>query len=126
MEKTILVADDEKMVRFYSEHRLKNTFPDYNIECFEDGKSLDERLSQSLKGVHAVITDNQMPGMEGSEIIKKYATNLEDITFILYYGGDDKIGKEAVRDGACGYISKFSTYQKVLDILNEKLEGKIN
>lgn len=65
MKKTILIADDNEIIRKIMLNIIKKKFSDtYNIECFKDGKSLDERLRQNLEGVCAVVTGNQMSGIK--------------------------------------------------------------
>ena len=122
MKETILIADDNRIIRNIILKIIKMKFSDtYNIECFEDGKSLDERLSQNLEGVCAVVTGNQMSGIKGLEIIKKHASELINRPFILHYFGDEEIGEEAKRNGAYGYVIKGDYRYRLNDILNEVL-----
>ncbi|MBU2104549.1 MAG: response regulator [Nanoarchaeota archaeon] len=102
MEKTIYIADDDSSIRKLTGDVLGRFFPEYEREFFEDGVSLLRRLEETDKP-SLIITDNEMPGVTGSEIIEGYARK---IPFILIYGGDEKIGKKAVADGACGYFLK--------------------
>ena len=120
MAKTILIADDESTIRKLNSMIVEREFPDYNIELFEDGKELDERLNQNLEEVCLIVTDNQMPGMYGLEIIEKYARKLKNIPFVLYYGGDEEIGKDAVKNGAYDYVMK-GNYDKLENILGKVL-----
>ena len=122
MKKTILIADDNRIIRKIMVEIIKRKFSDtYNIECFEDGKSLDERLSQNLEGVCAVVTGNQMSGIKGLEIIKKHASELINRPFILHYFGDKEIGEEAKRNGAYGYVIKGDYKYRLNDVLSEAL-----
>ena len=87
-QKTILLADDDQLIiECYSEV-LKMSFPNYNLEIFENGTSLKGRLEKSVENVRVVITDYHMPGITGGVIIKKYAKseNFRKITFILQIG----------------------------------------
>jgi len=131
MTKIILIADDDKTVRKMMSMVLDEGFPNYGIESFEDGTSLNERLKQgSLENVCMVITDNQMPGMSGLEVIEKHARKLKEqgIPMILHYAGDREIGVEAVRNGAYASVDKLSSqrefYRIILDALSER-EGMI-
>ena len=129
MEKIILFADDDKNVRETMLMFLDMRFPSYGVESFKEGTSLEKRLKQgSLENVCMVITDNQMPGIEGSEIIRIYASKFPEIPFILYYGGDEEIGEEAVRNRACAYVLKpiklKEFYRIISDALSER-EGVI-
>ena len=120
MAKTILIADDEPTIRKLNSMVVEREFPDYNIELFEDGKQLNKRLSENLEDICLVITDNEMPVINGSEIIKKYASKLPEIPFILHYGGDESIGKEAISNGAYDYVIK-GNYGELKNTLNNLL-----
>jgi len=120
MRKTILIADDSQNNRRLLELGLRRGFPRYNVESFDDGITLDERLNQDLNNVCAVITDNQMPKINGSEIIKKYSSKL-NVPFILYYKGNNVYGKQAVRNGAYDYVLRTETEKTIFDVLNEVL-----
>lgn len=108
MVKTIVCADDDESWRVIVKRSLGRNFPDHSIEVFEDGDSLNKRLTRDLGEVCLVVTDDQMPGVEGSEIIREHARRLDGlgIPMILYYAGDQEIGEEAVKNGAYGYASK--------------------
>ena len=125
MTKIILFADDDYNERKNIPEFLGMKFPNYDIEVFDDGNSLDERLKQrDLENVCMVITDNQMPGIEGSEIIRIYASKFPEIPFILYYGGDEEIGEEAVRNRACAYVLKPISLKKFYPIIRDALSKR--
>ena len=100
----ILYAEDDSSVRSVNEMFLKNYFSGMIIETFEDGTSLEKRLNNGVAGVCMVITDNDMPGITGLEIIKKYAGKL-DFPFILNSTSPDEVISEAVEVGAF-YVPK--------------------
>ena len=90
--KTILIADDYDVVRQSIVDCFNEHFPEYNIEAFRDGTSLEERLKKDTNRVCVVVTDNNMPGIKGSQIIDKYASKI-GFLFILFYAGDERIGQ---------------------------------
>jgi CheY-like chemotaxis protein len=71
----ILIADDKEPQRELVSEFIGILFPEYKLEVFEEGESLKNRL-EGLVGketnVKLVLTDNQMPGYEGSKLIEKY------------------------------------------------------
>ena len=85
MADKILYADDKESLRDFLGTLLEMSFPELDREAFKDGSSLEKRLNESLEGVRLVITDNDMPGIKGSEIIIAYAEKPEfkNISFIL-------------------------------------------
>ena len=124
MTDKILIADDEELIRDITNSFLIENFPQFGVESFENGTSLENRLNGNTDDVRLVITDNNMPGITGSEIIERYATRLrfKDTPFILCYGGEDKIGKKAIENGAFGYISKCSKAEVYIDIIKRALK----
>ena len=78
-----------------------------------DGTSLEERLKKDTNRVCAVVTDNNMPGIKGSQIIDKYASKI-GLPFILFYAGDERIGQ---------YLS--SKYDNVYYVQKPDMDGLI-
>ena len=119
----IIVADDEKIMRRFVGVVIEQKFPEFEVEFFEDGSSLESRLNQGVENIRLVITDNTMPGVKGSELIKKYATREEfrRIHFILYYGGDESIGEQAIRNGAFRYLLKPSPLTEFSEAVGQAL-----
>ena len=107
-KKTIIYAEDDESINRISLRFFERMLSEYNIESYLNGTTLENRLKGNKKNIVAVITDNQMPGIEGSKIIKEYAQNpnYSHIPFILVYGGEDEIGKKAVENGAYSFIKK--------------------
>jgi len=121
--KQILFADDDDSIRNLMLNLFKNHFANYEIEAFPDGTSLDSRLERNISNVCLVLTDNSMPGINGSEIIKKYAKNpsFDKISFILVYGGDEDIGNMAVKKGAFAFINKPYSIEEILSLAEKAL-----
>lgn len=119
----ILIADDNEDIRNLTSLILQSDFPQFEVESFEDGTSLENRLNGNTDDVKLVIIDNEMPGIYGSEIIKRYATRLrfKNIPFIFYYGGEEKIGKKALEDGAFDYILKTGDPEKYTGAIKRAL-----
>ena len=111
-EGIILYAEDTPVVREGGVNMLRAYFPTFELETFEDGTSLEERLNQDLSGVKIVVLDDDMPEISGSEIIRRYATReeFEGIPFILHYGGDKSIGERALENGARAYVLKPDSF----------------
>ena len=121
MTKKILFADDDPGVRDLVEPCLAPFFPDYEFQLFEDGAALEEKLKDGIEGVYAVITDHEMPGVNGFDIIKKYSSTLK-VPFILYAGFGDSLGKRAIENGARAYHSK-PDFMGLKDVLKDVLEN---
>jgi len=125
-KKTILIADDNKLIMSLMKIHFKTHFSDYNKEYFPDGTQLDKRLKERPEGLVAVLTDNDMPGIRGLEIIKEYCNNpnYKDILFFLYYGGEREIGEQALENGAKEYFLKPTGFSEITEKLKEYIENR--
>ena len=83
----VLLADDEGFVREATAMFLKHF--GCTVEEVADGKALLSRLDSAKPGEFGLImTDNNMPGMTGTEAIEKFRKDarFEKIPVILYSG----------------------------------------
>ncbi len=119
----IILADDNSYVLSLQENILKMKFPEYELESFKNGNSLEKKLNEPLENISLIITDNEMPGISGSEIIGKYTKDkrFREIPFILCYVGEEEIGKQAVENGAYDYILKPFNIRKYADVVEKAL-----
>lgn len=120
----ILYAENDQMLRTVCLMLFERTFPDYEIESLKDGTSLERKLNDGIENVKLVLTDNNMPGINGSDIIRNYAQKpgFENLPFIIFYGGDESIGRELVeRYGAFAYMTKPGNPRNLLAKIKEAL-----
>ncbi len=70
--------------------------------------SAREGLQILAKGMtDAIVSDYQMPGMDGIEFLKKVRMDNKDIPFILFTGkGREEVVIEAIENGADFYLQK--------------------
>lgn len=122
----ILLADDVEFLRKLYRDIVSSTFPNYEVELFQNGDSLAGRLERDVNNIALILTDNNMPpGPTGSEIIRKYAKCPKfngTIPFILSYAGDEEIGKKAIEDGAFSFIQKPFDISQLVDIIKKAFD----
>ena len=119
----ILVADDEVLIRNIYRKFFGMKFPEFNMEEFSNGNSLDARLKEETFDIRLILADNTMPpGFTGSEIIKKYALRFSQIPFILCYAGLDDIGRTAVENGAFSYLKKPFELSVFADLVERAID----
>lgn len=116
MAKRILAVDDSRTMRDMVSFTLKGA--GYEVIEAEDGQA----AIASLNGVKidAVITDLNMPNMNGFELIRALRQNPE-YKFVpilmLTTEGDDSKKMEGKQAGATGWIVKPFNPQKLIDVM---------
>ncbi len=119
----VLVVDDSDVDRLLMEGLLGQA-SGFVVIAAENGVQALKKLEEW--SIDIILTDLQMPKMDGLELVKKIRENKLEIPVILTTGmGSEEIAAEALRVGAAGYIPKtklnqllVSTVREVLDILN--------
>jgi len=117
---TILLADDEEDSRFAFQIGLEMN--GYEVLISRNGDEVLEQLSAArtdARKIDLVITDLQMPGMTGRELIERVLA-FENTPPILVISGfqDESLAEELVRQGCRGYLNKPFT----ISILTEWIE----
>ena len=78
----ILVVDDDSIVRRISAQALMDS--GYHVDASEDGAAAWEALQ--IKAFNLLITDNNMPGLTGVELVKKLRSARMALPVILATG----------------------------------------
>jgi len=107
----ILFADNDAGILEIYQKIFERDLPNYPVEFFSDGNSLKKRLEGLVNGtdrIKIVITDNQMPGVSGREIIAKYSgkKESENIYFILFSVCSNDIAREVEDKYGAKYLPK--------------------
>ncbi|MCL5004865.1 MAG: response regulator [Patescibacteria group bacterium] len=104
MEKmlNILVVDDNSSMRTLLQDIL-HLFG-FEVRLAENGCEALKKISEKIPDV--VITDWQMPGMSGIELIKKIKSSYPDSDIGIILMSSEDIKKEAIEAGADDFIHK--------------------
>jgi response regulator RpfG family c-di-GMP phosphodiesterase len=99
----VLIVDDEASVRKV----MAAVLAQLGLPC-ETAASGEEALRiLETHRIDAVISDLQMPGMSGMELLAKVRKSYPQIVFLVVTGVDDiRIGIQAMRQGADDYLVK--------------------
>lgn len=118
--KKILIVDDFPIMRRIVRNLLKQMgFADANIDETENGLDALQKLTKG--GYDMVISDWNMPIMEGLELLKAVRKDdkLKDVIFIMVTAEAEREKViEAIKAGADSYIVKPFTGE----VLQEKIE----
>ncbi len=105
---SILLADDSKLVRFTAQKILGEEF---DLHLAEDGTRAWE-LVREVQSIQLVLTDMQMPGLNGFQLLAKIRQSederIHQLPVIMVTGAEDQAGskKRAMEQGATDFIAK--------------------
>ena len=114
----MLVVDDDQKSRNILERILAPT--DYEVEIVKSGEEAVKRLKRSE--FNLVLTDLDMPGMDGLELLSYVKSRYPDVPVIMVSGvATEESRNEALEIGAVGLLSKPYTRDQLLVIISESL-----
>ncbi len=108
MNKMILAEDKENLMKIYK-RVLENFGKNYNFETdfVQNGKELVKKVEENPGLYSLIITDKDMPEMDGLEAIKKIRERDKEVPIFLISGSLDIMLSEKAREiGANGFYEK--------------------
>lgn len=120
---SILYVDDEEHLLTLGKLFLERT-GDFMVDIMTSGQ---EALSSSrIQSYDAVISDYQMPRMDGIAFLKAFREQFEDIPFILFTGrGREEVVIEAINNGADFYLQKGGDPKSQFAELSHKIQQAV-
>lgn len=120
---SFLYVDDEEELLTIAKLFLERT-GEFRVDI---AKSAQEVLqSGSLQSYDAIISDYQMPGMNGIEFLKAVRDQDKDIPFILFTGkGREEVVIEAINNGADFYLQKGGDPKSQFAELSHKIKQAV-
>ncbi|GAA3710963.1 sigma-54 dependent transcriptional regulator [Oceanisphaera sediminis] len=118
---TVILVDDDPHVRLSAGQTLE--LEDYQVLALADARQALARITPDFAGV--VVTDINMPGMSGLELLQQIKQLDSDIPVILITGfGDISMAVGAIRNGAYDFIEKPFSADLLLDVVHRALEKR--
>ena len=115
----ILVVDDSPVDRTLAGKLLERE-TDFFVEYASDGIDALERMQAGLP--LAVVTDLQMPEMDGMQLVQTLRRQYPNVPVILMTGvGSEDIALEALLLGAADYVPKSQLASDLVDSINSVL-----
>ena len=117
----IWIADDDEAIRLVLEESLSNA--GFKTKSFSSADDLLENIDKEQPDL--IITDVQMPGMLGYDLLKHINNNYENIPVIVMTAfADMQAAVESFGGGAFEYIPKPFDLEEATEIINRALEDK--
>lgn len=121
MKPRILVVDDEESIREFLEIMLKKE--GFEVSLAEDGAKAKDMIQK--KSYDMVISDLQMPNMNGIELLKFVKDTASDTVFMMITAfGTTETAVEAMKMGAYDYITKPFKIDEVRMNINNALKSR--
>jgi DNA-binding NtrC family response regulator len=115
--KRVLIADDEINIRRVLEAILRRD--GYDVVTAANGL---EALAGMTRGVHTVITDLKMPGLDGMGLLRKLSSEYPDVPVVMITAhGSVENAVEAVKLGAFDYIEKPFDQEQIRQVVDKAL-----
>ena len=117
----IWIADDDEAIRLILEESLSSS--GFKTKSFSSADDLIKSLDKSEPDL--IITDVQMPGMLGYDLLKHINNNFEDLPVIVMTAfADMQAAVESFGGGAFEYIPKPFDLEEAVEIIKRALEEK--
>jgi two-component system nitrogen regulation response regulator GlnG len=118
---SVWIADDDEAIRLVLEESLSSS--GFKTESFPSGEELIKRLEQDKPDL--IITDVQMPGMLGYDLLKHINNNFDDLPVIVMTAfADMQAAVESFGGGAFEYLPKPFDLEEATKIVERALEEK--
>ena len=117
----VWLADDDEAIRIVLEESLRDA--GFDIRTFETATDLIENLANEKPDL--ILTDVQMPGMHGYDLLKHINNNFSDLPVIIMTAfADMQAAIDSYGSGAFEYIPKPFDLNETIQIIRRALEKK--
>ncbi|PSJ43816.1 DNA-binding response regulator [Zobellella endophytica] len=121
VNRTVILTDDDPHIRLSAGQTLE--LEDYEVIALDRADKALALLDREFAGV--LVTDINMPGMTGLELLQQVKTVDTDIPVILITGfGDISMAVSAIRNGAYDFIEKPFSADLLLDVVHRAQEKR--
>ena len=117
----IMVVDDERDVQFLFQQKFRKEIRSGKVKfhfAFSGQEGLDYLQDNGHEDIFLVLSDINMPGMSGLELLKRVKEEFPDLTvYMITAYGDEYNFREAQANGCDDYLTKPLNF----DVLKARL-----
>lgn len=119
----VLHVDDDAEIRSLTRQFLETSEPEFDVVVVAGAQEGLERIES--EPIDCVLSDYDMPGMDGIEFLETVRESYPGLPFILFTGkGSEEIASEAIRSGVTDYIQK-SPGREQFELLANRIQNAI-
>jgi CheY-like chemotaxis protein/anti-sigma regulatory factor (Ser/Thr protein kinase) len=117
---TILVVDDSQLEQRYVAKLLETHGEGWRVAFARNGEEALDVIAKESPAV--VLTDMQMPRMDGLKLVEKIREYFPQIPVVLMTGsGSERVAVEALKAGAADYVPKQALAHDLAPVLERVL-----
>ena len=120
--KTVLVIDDDHDLRYLLSVRLISA----GYVVYGAANGLDALTQMEQHSIDVVLTDFQMPKMDGFEFLSICRKKWPRTPVVFFSGEQDDTAHEAVERGAFAWVRKGSEYTILLEFLDYAVQQSVH
>jgi len=116
---TVLHVDDEPDFADLTATFLKRENSDFEIHTATSAQAALERVEDDIESIDCIVSDYQMPGMNGIEFLEAIREESAELPFILFTGkGSEEVAGRAISAGVTDYLQKESGTEQYAVLAN--------
>ena len=117
---TLLVVEDEPAVGNLFECLLRKL--GYDVIRAEHGEEAERAIEENEGAIDLVLTDLDMPRMDGTELVRRLTHSRHDLKIILTSGNGDHFSRPEGSDAAFDFLPKPFSMQTLAQKVREVLD----
>jgi DNA-binding NarL/FixJ family response regulator len=119
---SVSIVEDDKFIRESLAELLRDSAGFICLGAYNSCEAAIKDLAENKPAV--MLMDIELPGISGIEGVKRIKDKYPGIDIIMLTIHEDlSMVFDALSAGACGYLDKSATEQKILDSIKEVYEG---
>lgn len=124
----VLIVEDHPLYRQALESLMRLGFPDAQVAASGHAQEafafIDAQSPQAVAG-SVLLLDMGLPGLSGLELIDQVHTRYPSLKILVISGSDDPLRVSVtLGSGACGFISKTTPPDRIVELVGRTLRGE--